>query len=65
MLSLFVIIALSLCAQAPTSTYVAPSFDKQQPGKVRAIDPSRGEFKIHKLARNVYMLQPDGVNEHW
>ena len=56
------VLKLSLFAQAPASTYVAPSFDKQQPGKMRAIDPSKGEFKIQKLAANVYMLQPIGMN---
>jgi glyoxylase-like metal-dependent hydrolase (beta-lactamase superfamily II) len=53
---------LSLFAQTPTGSYVAPSFDKQEVGKVRAVDPSKGEFKIQKLPGNVYMLQPIGVN---
>src|SRR4029077_11526319 len=61
-LPLFMTITLSLFAQAPAGAYVAPSFDRQELGKVRGIDPSKGEFEIHKLASNVYMLQPVGVN---
>ena len=61
-LPLFVTVTLSLFAQAPAGAYVAPSFDRQELGKVRGIDPSKGEFEIHKLASNVYMLQPVGVN---
>ena len=56
--SLFMIMTVSLFAQAPTGAYVAPSFDKQEFGKVRAIDPSKGDFKIQKLADNLYLLQP-------
>jgi glyoxylase-like metal-dependent hydrolase (beta-lactamase superfamily II) len=51
-----------LFAQVSPDAYVAPSFDKQQLGKVRAIDPSKGEFKIRKLGANLYMLQPMGIN---
>src|ERR1700689_4371880 len=36
--SLFLIVTPSLFAQAPAGGYVAPSFDKQEFGKVRAID---------------------------
>jgi glyoxylase-like metal-dependent hydrolase (beta-lactamase superfamily II) len=62
LLALPLFITMSLFGQTPTGSYVAPSFDKQELGKVRAIDPSKGEFKIHKLASNLYMLQPIGVN---
>ena len=55
---LFAIVTLSLFAQAPSGKYVAPSFDKQEFGKVRAIDPSKGDFKVQKLADNLYLLQP-------
>src|ERR1700674_5194073 len=60
--SLFMTMTLSLFAQTPTGTYVTPGIDSQQLGKVRAIDPSKAEFKIQKLASNVYLLQPMGVN---
>lgn len=56
--SLSMIMTLSVFAQAPTDKYVAPSFDKQEFGKVRAIDPSKGDFKIQKLGDNLYLLQP-------
>jgi cyclase len=61
-LSIFLIMSVSLHSQAPTSAYVAPSIDSQQFGKVRAIDPTKAEFKIQKLANNLYMLQPIGIN---
>jgi cyclase len=56
--SLFVLTTISLSAQTPSDTYVAPSFDKQVFGTVRGIDPSKGDFKIQKLANNLYLLQP-------
>src|SRR5271167_2231798 len=54
--SLFMIMTITLFAQ--TATYTTPGPAQQQPGKVRAIDPSKGDFKIQKLASNVYLLQP-------
>lgn len=51
--SLFMILTLSLFAQAP---------NRQKPGQVRPIDPSKAEFNVQKLASNVYMLQANGVN---
>jgi cyclase len=60
--SLLMLPAFLLFAQTSPDGYVAPSFDKQQLGKVRAIDPSKGEFKIQKLAASIYMLQPIGIN---
>jgi cyclase len=59
--SLFAMVPISLSAQAPAGAYVAPSFDKQEFGKVRAIDPSKGEFKIQKLGNNLYLLQPTPI----
>jgi len=59
---LLTIVTPSLFAQTPTTPYVAPSFDKQELGKVRAIDPAKGDFKIQQLAGNLYLLQPVPVD---
>jgi glyoxylase-like metal-dependent hydrolase (beta-lactamase superfamily II) len=62
-LPLFIIIAPSLAAQeAPAQHYNTPGPAQQQIGKVRAIDPSKADFKIQKLGDNVYMLQAVGVS---
>ena len=54
--SLFMIVTFSLLAQE--GRYTTPGPAQQQIGKVRAIDPSKGDFKIQKLASNLYLLQP-------
>jgi cyclase len=58
-LLLFVTSASSLFAQE--GRYTTPGPAQQQTGKVRAIDPSKGDFKIQKLGDNLYLLQPTPV----
>lgn len=61
--ALFLIMTPSLPAQeAPPQHYNTPGPAQQKIGQVRAIDPTKADFKIQKLSDHVYMLQAVGVN---